>query len=133
LLPLGLFLAWTVDGALSPPPALAIASGACFLALPVALAFLHAGLGLAWARPAGYAEEALASAPGVLTVVLSLLLVLGGNALLAPLLRYEYIGRFVVRQSRVLPALGVALAVGLDFCAALWGWNVGLNRLKEGN
>jgi len=83
LLPLSLVLGAMVARVFTPNPLAEALGLADFLVLPLTLACLNTGLGVAWAGSgASHAEEVIASPSGVLAMVLGALLVLAQNALL---------------------------------------------------
>jgi ABC-2 type transport system permease protein len=83
LLPLSLLLGGVVALVFTPNPLAEAAGLANFVVLPLSLACMNTGLGIAWARKdAAYAEEVISSPSGVLAMVLGALLVLAQNALL---------------------------------------------------
>jgi ABC-2 type transport system permease protein len=118
LVPLSLGLWLVVDHVFTPGPAALVLGFANFLMLPVTLACMNTGLGLAWAAPrTAHAEEVLASPAGVLVMVLGLLLVFAQNALMVWPLREVWYGPY--RMHVTLLGLDLLLWASLHAAAAL--------------
>lgn len=122
LLPLSALLGFSVGLVFRPSPTALAVAGVNFLATPFMLACLNTGLGVAWARhDASQPDQVISSPAGVLAMVLSSLVVLAQNLLLALPLREAWRAQFL-RQAPSWAAILFPALLWVLLQAAAAGW-----------
>jgi ABC-2 type transport system permease protein len=132
LMALSAVLGWAVCAVLRPSNAALAVAWANFAVTPLMLASLNSGLGVAWARrDASQPDEVISSPAGVLAMVLSSLVVLGQNLLLALPIREAWRSKMLRQEpSWWAVAMPIGLWLALQLGAVLLPLRAARRRIE---